>query len=250
MQWRCGCLQCTLTLTPASSASAEAAAVLSAGYTCKETQGALLVLQSDGYSETVFSSRELQKYMIRQHEQWCNYLRDVLKQVINPEDVFLVSGWAKTSADWAVAAFSNLVSKHYTSVEGQAGRFAGFSFFRSRTRAQSGPKMHRQGSKYPRDEGRTLTELEKDQSIFLLRYKLKRRFLMLKTIVAGAGYDRLPDHGRGNNAGGGLSPLDMIQDVDDEDADEDGLRWLQNKVSCVLRLSSSVYSRIRRSSIH
>ena len=189
--------------------------------------------------------------MIRQHEQWCNYVRDVLKQVVNPEDVFVVSGWVKTSADWAVAAFSNFVSKHYASVEGQAGGFVGFGLFRSRARAHSGPKMHRQGSKYPRDEGRTLAELAKDQSIFLQRYKLKRRFLVLKTIVAGAGYDRLPGPERGGHSGAGplAAGSDRESDVDDEDVDEDGLRWVQNGVSHVLWRSPSRYSRTCRSPI-
>ena len=223
-------------LNCSSSASAEAAATLKAGYTCKETQGALLVLQSHGHSETVFSNRKLKIYMVRQHEQWCAYLRDVLGQDISSGEVVLISGWVKTSADWAAAAFSNFVSKHHAAIQAQASQFVGFELFRSRMRAQSGPKMHRQGVKYPRGKGRTLAELERDQSIFLQRYKLKRRLVILKTIVAGAGYDRLPDHGRGGDSGERLHA--NREESDDSDADDDGLQWLQDKVCRVLRLVS------------
>ena len=194
------------------------------------------MLQSQGHFGNVFSSRELKIYMVRQHEQWCTYVREVLKHEVKPEDIVLINGWVKTSADWAAAAFSNLVSKHYMSIQSQASRFIGLELFRSRARAQSGPKMHRQGSKYPRGKGRTLAELDKDQSVFLQRYKLKRRLGILKTIIAAAGYDRLPDHGGGGDAGDGLLAEDGQLDVDGEDVDEDGLNWLQGMVSSVLRL--------------
>ena len=237
------------TLTSCSAAFADTAAALSAGYTCKETYGALLVLQSQGYSETVFSNRKLKAYMIRQHEQWCTYLRDDLGQDISPDDVFLVSGWVKTSADWAAMAFSSFVSKHYASVQGQAGRFVGLELFRSRTRVQSGPKLHRQGSIYPRKEGTNPADLDQDQSIFLKRYKLKRRFIILKTIVAGAGYDRLPDHRHGLDGDIASVAGDRASDADMEDSDEDGLHWLQTKVSHVLHWSARENSQDNRQSI-
>ena len=188
--------------------------------------------------------------MIRQHEQWCTYVRDVLEQDISPDDVFLVSGWVKTSADWAATTFYNVVSKHHASAKGQFGRFIGLELFRSRTRVQSGPKVHRQGTKYSRDKGKKRAELEQDQSIFLKRYKLKRRLVVLKAIVAGAGYDRPPDNGRDGAVGEGLMVNGRVTDIDDEDNNEDGLQWLQDKAGHMLRRSRSTYSRTRRSLIH
>ena len=222
-------------LTSCSSAFADTAASLSAGYSCKESQGALLVLQSQGHSEAAFAGRKLKAHMVRQHEQWCNYVRDELGHDVSSEDVVLISGWVKTSADWAATTFSNLVSRHYASLQGKAGRFVGLELFRSRTRALSGPKMHRQGSKYSRSKGKKRAEMDQDQSIFLKRYKLKRRLVILKAIVAGAGYDRLPDHDRGGAAGEGLTVRARVPD-EDEDNEGEGLQWLQNKVCTVLRL--------------
>lgn len=58
---------------------------------------------------------------------------------------------------------------------------------------------------------------------------------MLKTIVARAGYDRLPDRGHGGDGGEGLAVNDGASDADSEDTDEDGLQWLQNRASCVVQ---------------
>lgn len=205
----------------------EAVAAVSAGYTCKEAQGALLVLQSQGHSENVFESRRLKAYMLRQHEHWCAHVNDVLEHEISPGEIVLVGGWVKTSADWAAMAFSNILRKHHAALTGKAGGLIGVEFFGSRTRVQSGPKVHRKGSRYPRRGGVPETELERDQSMFLRRYKVKRRFGFVKSIVAGAGYDRLPEE-RGEE---GQPEGVIVGDGRLTDECDDGLRWQsQDKV--------------------
>ena len=243
-QCKCHNLQLAwLTLTSNSAASTDVAVELSAGYTCKETQGALLVLRSQGHSETMFWNDKLKTYMLRQHEAWCEYLHNDLGQTdVSPEDIVLVSGWVKTSPDWAAAVFSEFVSKHYASIKGHASRFIGLELSHSQSRAQSGVRKDRQGAKYQRDNGAKRAEMEQDQSIFLKRYKLKRRLVILKIIAAGAGYDRLPDHGRGGDAAKGLLASERLSDADDEDSEEDGLQWLVNKVSRVLHLTTESIS--------
>ena len=162
------------------------------------------------------------QYMVQQHDRWVSHVRDTLRQEVPPEEVVLIGGWIKTSADWAASVFSNLVTKQSASLQVKAGHFLGFGLSGSRARAQSGPKLHRQGAKYPRGKGKgkgkgRSSALEKNQSIFLKRYKLKKRLHFIKTIVARAGYDRLPDLDPGGDAQEGLISDTTIQDVDDTD---------------------------------
>ena len=156
--------------------------------------------------------------MLRQHERWFTYVRDDIGHDIRPEEVVLISGWAKTSADWATTAFSNSTTSHYVSLQGQVGKFIGLELFRSRSRAQSGLRMHRQGLKYPRAEGTPLVKLARDQCIFVMRYKVKRRFKLLKKIVAGAGYNS------SSSGGGRDAAVDLLlaaeDPLDDEDLDD------------------------------
>ncbi|GJE94334.1 WD40 repeat domain-containing protein [Phanerochaete sordida] len=209
-----------------SLAFSEAAAALSAGYSCKEAYGAVLVLDSQGRSEKVFESRPLTEYMARQHEQWCAYVRDVLKQRIDDEEIVLIGGWVRTSADWATMAFSKQAKKHSASLKGQGGGLLGLEIFGSRMRAQSGPSAHREGSKYPRAKhGGADAAFDEDQSIFLTRYKIKRRFGVVKMLVAGAGYHTLPRDSRDDDDGDGVHDSvggDMMEQ-------DDGLRWLEYK---------------------
>lgn len=204
-------------LTSCSAALADAAASLSAGYTCKETQGALLVLQSAASAETVFESRILKAYMIRHHEHWHAYARDILGHDIGLEEIILVSGWVKHSADWAATAFSSSSLRHFASLQGSLGKLVGLELFRSRTRVQSGPRMHRQGSAYPRPPEDMLTE--KDQCMFLKRYKIESRLKVLKTIVAGAGHPALPKDGEGGVGEGGVTADGMMHAGEPDDWD-------------------------------
>ncbi|GJE94312.1 WD40 repeat domain-containing protein [Phanerochaete sordida] len=189
------------------SALSDAAAALSAGYTCKEVQGALLVLQSPLTSSGLLESDELKRYMVREHERWYAHAKDTLRLGVQPEDIVLVSGWSKSSADWAVTVFSNTTTSYHASLQGRAANFAGLELFRSRKRTESGPKIQRHGTKYPRPAG-AHDKLQEDQCMFVKRYRLKRRLLVVHEIVAGAGFNRLSgsrdDEGLGDATTGGV----------------------------------------------
>ena len=152
----------------------------------------MLVLQSWAYSQTVFENRHLKRYMVREHEKCCAHARDILGLDISPEEIILIDGWVKSAADWASTAFSNYSTKTWTSVQGQAAKFGALDFFKSRMRVHSGPRSHRQGSSYPRPTGTPLSDLPRNQCLFLSRYKVKKRLKVLVKIEAGAGYDELP----------------------------------------------------------
>ena len=158
--------------------------------------------------------------MVLQHEHWCSYVRDVLGHDVSPQEIVLISGWGKASADWAATVFSNTSTKRYASLRGQFGKLVGLELFGSRTRVQSGPKVHRQGDIYPRPRGTPPDDLKKDQCMFVKRYKLKRRFKILHKIVAGAGYDRLPGNSGEGGSGTGVIADDSGSDEDDPDDGE------------------------------
>lgn len=204
-----------------SAGFSDSAASISAGYTCKETHGALLVLQSEAHSEAVFECRLLKLYMARQHEHWCAYARDNLGHEVEAEDIVLVGGWVKTSADWAAMAFSNLMKKHYASLSAKVGGFMGVELLASRTRVQSGSKLHREGAAYSKRRETRSEDVNRDQSIFLRRYKIKRRLGLLKTVVAGAGYDQLPGQDGEDSTTAILA---------EERAPFDGIKWVQDGV--------------------
>ncbi|GJE94295.1 WD40 repeat domain-containing protein [Phanerochaete sordida] len=170
---------------------------LSAGYGCKEVQGALLVLKSHAYAESVYANRALEAHMLREHASWHAYARDAVGHRVAPQDVVLVSGWVKAPADWATAAFSNARSTHKLSLGAQVGQFFGFSVGASRVKSYTGPPMERRGAWYP-DTARP--DAPRNQCVFVKRYKVKERLGIVRVMVAGAGYDN-PPTGHDDDAG-------------------------------------------------
>ena len=80
------------------TAGQDASVGVTAGYTCRETQGAVLVLNSPAQSEAIRDSVTLREYMRRHHGEWYDYARNILDQNVSREGVVLVTGWSKTSA--------------------------------------------------------------------------------------------------------------------------------------------------------
>ena len=217
-----------------------------AGYTCRESQGAVLILNSPAHRESVFENDLLWKYMLRHHHEWCEYARTTLGQRVKSSDVILLAGCVKTSADWKVVAFTRSSIAYHAGLEGHAFG-AGAELRAARTRELEPPKMHREGLLYPRaqshpshsGEAGTFTasdqpvdspgpntspessgsgEPRKDQSAFLNRYRTKRRG-PFKKIVAGAGPHRLPEQeGRRSVQGGeGLMAVPEEESTDEDD---------------------------------
>ncbi|GJE94335.1 WD40 repeat domain-containing protein [Phanerochaete sordida] len=203
-----------------------ASADISAGYTCKEVQGGLLVLQSEADYAKVLAVAHLKTYMARYHDSWLAYARDVGLEV-GDEDVVLVGGWVKTSADWKTMAFSNHSTKHHISLKGRVTGLLGLGIHASDSKAKSGATSHRQGPEYQNTNRRPRANASKNQAVFLKRYKVKRRLAVLKTIIAGAGYDRLPG---GGASGHSATEIAVSAAGEDRSSGEDGIQWLEDKI--------------------
>ncbi|GJE94313.1 WD40 repeat domain-containing protein [Phanerochaete sordida] len=201
---------------------------ISVGYTCKDTQGGLLVLQSEAEYASVFAVAHLKTYVAKHHESWLMYARSLGCEV-SEEDVFLVGGWVKTSADWKATAFSNHATKKSLSLKGAVSGMLGLGFHGSDSRSDYGAKSHRQGTKYRNNNDKPpQNDLSKDQAVFLKRYKVKRRLGVLKTIVAGAGYDQLPRGGGSDGYPGAGIAVNL--DGEDHKPEDNGIHWLEDKI--------------------
>lgn len=167
-------------------------------YTCKASQGAVLALRSEAHAQTIFENIDLKQYVLRHHESWCAYVRDVLRQSVKPSAIVMVSGWVKTGPDWAAAAFRNTSSRRSVSAKTSAGGSASVDAGFEHTDSVDGPTMHRHGEKYL-DAGLGNPALRaRDQSVFIKRYKVRRRLGIVRAVIAGAGDHRLPP-GDGRN---------------------------------------------------
>lgn len=185
------------------------------------------MLKSEAHAEAIYDNRALKKYIVRHHHTWHAYVRNDLLQDIKPEDIVVVSGWVKTEADWVVAAFSNASTSSSGPIEAHAGGAAGLKAEGSHMSSVTGPKMHRHGERYLRNASvPSSADAKRDQSIFVRRYKLRRRFIVLRKVVAGAGYHRFPDPGDGRGASG----EEGIMEREVEDIDEAGILGLEDEV--------------------
>ncbi|GJE94287.1 WD40 repeat domain-containing protein [Phanerochaete sordida] len=181
-------------------------ATLSASYGCKEIHGALLVLKSHAFAESLYDNRELETYIVREHGNWHAYARDYVGHRVEPKDIVLVSGWVKAPADWATAAFSNSNVMRQLSIGEQFAQFVGLSLSRLRTRAYSGPPMERRGARYPNTAG---PGEPPNQCIFVKRYKIKKRAGIVRVILAGSGHDNLRTGDRDDRADSGPRLLNV-----------------------------------------
>ncbi|EKM56571.1 uncharacterized protein PHACADRAFT_66257, partial [Phanerochaete carnosa HHB-10118-sp] len=182
------------------SAGANASVTLSAEYTCKAAQGAVLALKSEADAESIFDNLTLKEYILRHHDEWYAYARGILRQDVKREDIIMIIGWVKTEADWAAAAFSNTSTSSSVSVEGHAAGVTGLSMGTSHTTSVTGPMMQRQGENHVANAPSPASAVPKrDQSVLVKRYMVRKWLGVLRRIVAGAGPDRLPDPGDERN---------------------------------------------------
>ncbi|EKM58801.1 uncharacterized protein PHACADRAFT_88684 [Phanerochaete carnosa HHB-10118-sp] len=186
------------------TAGANVSAALTANYTCKATQGAILELNSNAYTETLFENQALEKYIVRNHDTWYTYATETLGHRLKRENLVVVRGWVKTEADWAAVAFGNVSTSSSVSAEGNVGGIAGVGVGRSHSRSVTGTPMERQGQHYLADASRRRpAESTRDQCVLVKRYKLQKRLGILTKLTAGAGHHRLPDAGDGRSGRGG-----------------------------------------------
>ncbi|EKM51448.1 uncharacterized protein PHACADRAFT_102964 [Phanerochaete carnosa HHB-10118-sp] len=193
------------------AASTGLSVTLDASYTCRATQGAVLILKSEAHAEKILRNRLLKKYIVRHCDRWYAYARNEIYQDIKQEDIVVVSGWVKTTADWATVAFSNTSTSSSASLEGRVGGIAGAAVGGSHSRSMTGPRMERQASNFPP------AEAKRDQCVLLRRYKIRKRLVFLKKVVGGAGYDQLPSPD--DEQGASRVGVAAWEDEDEETAD-------------------------------
>ena len=220
-----------------------ASAGIGADYKFNVDLGAVLVLGSPGWSEVAYARSPLKKYMLRHYDSWTTYVNDTLGHDIKKEELSLIIGSVKTSADWTLAAFSNVHTKTSMSLEVQAANVASAKGHVSQGKSVTGLRMRREGDLYhktpleatsskrgpsssaiPAASAATSTSPTTapttdgaNQCISLIRLKVRKQLGILRKIVAGAGYHQLPGRdGRKDAAGGDGAAADEDSDVEED----------------------------------
>ncbi|GJE99331.1 WD40 repeat domain-containing protein [Phanerochaete sordida] len=183
-------------ITPATGASAG----IDAKYSFTGTQGAALTMQSAADFEGIVPSLFIKRYILRNHERWCTYARDVRHLDIKPKDIVVVSGCTKTAPDWSITVFG-LSRKTTAGVSlGASAGPAAAEVRGSHTVSVTSSSIHRQGPGPPpgptKSRRRTaVADVQKSHCVGIRRLKIRTRFLTMPKIVAGAGYHQLPGPG-------------------------------------------------------
>ncbi|EKM58764.1 uncharacterized protein PHACADRAFT_72830, partial [Phanerochaete carnosa HHB-10118-sp] len=166
-----------------------------AGFTCQLSQGAVLILNSEAKKEAIRDNYRIRDYVLRHHGTWCNYVRDDRdgpRLVVSPENIILVRGWVKTSANWKATTFCNSKTRVHGSVDVEAGSYVSAGGDYSKSRSVSGLKLSRKGTAFA-----SSTQVEdigsENQCVFLSRYMMKYRLGLFPKLRAAAGYHQLPD---------------------------------------------------------
>ncbi|GJE94274.1 hypothetical protein PsYK624_104430 [Phanerochaete sordida] len=190
---------------------------LSAKYACVAAQGAALDLQSAADAETLYRNTLIKAYILRNHVFWVAYARETLHLDVKAEDIVFISGAVKARADWAVMAFSNTLKSHHGSIGGHVAGVAGFAVSRSHTFSVAGAEMERYGEQYVQGGSNgQRAEGNRDQSIFLERYRVKKWLGVLKTMSAGAGYHQPPGGSRNPEYNGTQAASRVPSNMPDE----------------------------------
>ena len=137
-------------LTGYSTAGPYASAGMSVEHTCTESQGAVLIIKSPAIRESIFNQEPLQKYMLAHYREWYAYAKTTLGHVnVDREEISLVTGWTKTSADWKAVAFTRTsASSQEASLKAHAVGVVSAKLHGERTRETEPPEIHREGALY------------------------------------------------------------------------------------------------------
>ncbi|GJE94276.1 hypothetical protein PsYK624_104450 [Phanerochaete sordida] len=200
---------------------------LSAKYSCTESHGAVLLLKSDADRVQLYNNKLVKTYIMRHHSRWVAYARDTLHLGVKEEDIVFICGTIKTKADWASATFNSTTRSCSCSLSGGGAALANVNVGCSHTASAASPDMERQGEYYIRKTGHPpLGKRKKDQSIFLLCYKMRRWMGVLKNMSAAADYYKDPSwRGWRRSAQKGAVSVDVEEYYPDEE-------------ECVVRLVS------------
>ena len=118
-------------------------------HTCTESQGAVLIIKSPALRESILRREPLQQYMRAHYREWYAYTK-TLGLGIDREEISLVMGWAKTSADWKAVAFTRSSTGYQASLQAGAMGTANVKVHGETTHETEPPKVHREGALYSR----------------------------------------------------------------------------------------------------
>ena len=138
----------SIILTVYRTAGPYASIGLNVEHTCVESQGAVLVIKSPALRESVFKREQLQQYMRAHYREWCDYAKITLGHTVEREDISLITGWAKTSADWKAVAFTRSNTSSQVLLEAHAAGTVNANVHGERSRKTVPPVMHREGKLY------------------------------------------------------------------------------------------------------
>ncbi|GJE89940.1 WD40 repeat domain-containing protein [Phanerochaete sordida] len=175
---------------------------LQARFICREAYGAALTLQSAAHAKEVIPNSRLRSYILKSVDRYYEYATQELGHVIKRRDIIFVTGWTKTTPNWAATVLSfHGSSSSSGSLEARAAGVAGTGMSGSKARSTTTSPFPRWGTQYtPDSEPISSENAEGDQCLFMKRLKVRRR--LFTKIVAGAGYHRLPHLDDGHGASG------------------------------------------------
>ncbi|GJE99325.1 WD40 repeat domain-containing protein [Phanerochaete sordida] len=201
-----GVIHADLHASATSSIGATGASLnLKADYKCRAAQGAALTLQSRAHAEETLSNKFLKAYAVRHFLKWHAYASEVLGFEVKPEDIILVTGWTKTTQDWAATAFGHDEQASISLGFGAGvGSLAAVDAGGSVERTAKTSALQRQGRTYsPDSQNVGAASTGSDQCVFVKGVRVKKRTILPPKILAGAGSHQLPPGGRGGVSGGG-----------------------------------------------
>lgn len=137
-------------LTGYSAAGPYASIGMNVEHTCTESQGAVLVIKSPALRESILRREPLHQYVRAHYREWYAYAGTTLGLGVEREEISLVTGWAKTSADWKAVAFTRSSTSYLASLEARAVGVVGAKLHGERTHETEPPEIHREGAFYSR----------------------------------------------------------------------------------------------------
>ncbi|OBZ74764.1 hypothetical protein A0H81_05695 [Grifola frondosa] len=173
-------------------------------YKCTDERGALLLLKKPGDAVINHAKGHIVDYMRLNHASWCNFTNSL--GLSRPdEDIIFISGHVKT-AEWTVAAYTNRSREGELSFIGDFGPSASASASLSMSHSVSMSVQYRSGppqvtavssrlrlppvagssEDYATPSPSSLGGSVYDQCIFMNYYKMKRRALVLRTVLQAA----------------------------------------------------------------
>ncbi|KAJ3556402.1 hypothetical protein NM688_g2051 [Phlebia brevispora] len=183
-------------------------AALSYDFEISKQQGAVLILKDKAARKVVIPTQHFHAYMRNNIESWVAFAhRQGLEY--KEKDLLFVNGWTKTTG-WHLAAFSQTARSRSGTVRGQISAAIGAEVKISMLGSEPASVEERWGPtklfQIPSPfENEAASERIGDQCVFLVAYKMKKRWGWPgMKIAAAAGYDRLPDSENTGEPGGAV----------------------------------------------